>query len=99
MEAPTSVALRYDTSLPAPFVAAKGKAELAKKLVRLAEEYGVPVVSDPALAESLFYLEVGEFIPEPFYRVVAELLVMVDSVSVRGDGNYRKSTENGGTTD
>ena len=63
--------------LPAPFVAAKGQGELAAKLVRLAEVHGVPVEPAGTLAEGLFYLEVGEVIPESFYRVVAELLVFV----------------------
>lgn len=77
MKAVKSVALRYQEDLPAPFVVAKGRENLAVKLVELAEEYGVPIVSAEALAESLFYLEVGDFIPEPFYRAVAELLAFV----------------------
>jgi len=72
-----SVALRYDRDLPAPFVTAKGAGHLAEKLVELADSCGVPVVAAEALAENLFYLEVGDFIPEVFYRAVAELLAFV----------------------
>jgi flagellar biosynthesis protein len=77
METKKSIALRYDEGMPAPFVAAKGKGELAEKLVALAKLHGVPVEPADSLAESLFYLDVGEFIPEVFYRAVAELLVFV----------------------
>ena len=77
MKLAKSVALRYDDELPAPFVVAKGKGNLAVKLVELAEQYGVPITSAETLAEGLFYLEVGDFIPEPFYRAVAELLAFV----------------------
>jgi len=84
-----SVALRYEEDFPAPFVAAKGEGNLAVKLVALAEQCGVPIVSSEALAESLFYLEVGDFIPESFYRAVAEVLAFVvkTETSVRRPGS------------
>ena len=87
-----SIALRYDRDLPAPFVSARGRGELAKKLVALAQEYDVPVVAANELTESLFYLEVGDFIPEPFYRVVAELLAFVwkSTSAPTGATNHRK---------
>jgi type III secretion system FlhB-like substrate exporter len=77
MKSAKSVALRYEKDLPAPFVAAKGAGHLAAKLVELAQEHGVPVMPAETLAESLFYLEIGDFIPESFYRAVAELLAFV----------------------
>jgi flagellar biosynthesis protein len=77
MKTSRSVALQYDPSLPAPFVAARGKGHLADKLVSLAKELDIPVVPAPELTEALFYLEVGDFLPEQFYRVVAELLAFV----------------------
>jgi type III secretion system FlhB-like substrate exporter len=89
MERITGVALRYDEELPAPFVAAKGRGELATKLIALAREHGVPVVSREELAESLFYLEVGELVPESFYRVVAELLAFVWRTQGHGAGDIK----------
>lgn len=94
-----SVALSYDTGHPAPFVVARGKGELAAKLVDLAEEFGIPVVPAEELTESLFYLEVGEFIPEPFYRVVAELLVFVWRSSESATRNLKKQCVDGAETD
>lgn len=77
MEPAKSVALSYDDTLPAPFVAAKGAGHLAHKLVELAQQWGVPIASEGDLAETLFYLDVGSFIPEPLYRAVADVLVFV----------------------
>jgi flagellar biosynthesis protein FlhB len=72
-----TLALRYDSRLPAPFVSAKGTGALADKIKKYARESGVPVIEKPDLAESLFYLEVGDVLPEEFYHAVAEILVYV----------------------
>lgn len=72
-----SVALQYNSDLPAPFVVARGRGHLAEKLIELANVSNVPLVDDSALAERLFYVEVGQFIPEPFYKAVAEVLALV----------------------
>ena len=72
-----AVALVYRDPLPAPFIIAKGKGELAEKILKLAEEGGVEIVKDRELAERLFYVETGEWIPEDCYEIIAELLVFV----------------------
>ena len=74
---PKAVALSYDRSLPAPLVVAKGAGMLADRLEQIARECGVPIRRDDALAERLFVIENGQFIPEPFYRAVAEILAFV----------------------
>ena len=73
----TSVALQYDSRLPAPMVVARGKGELAQRLNALAREHGVPVVDAPEVAEALVLADPGEFIPEAFYEAVAEILGFV----------------------
>jgi type III secretion system FlhB-like substrate exporter len=72
-----AVALRYDETLPAPLVVAKGSAHMAERIQKVAEEAGVRVVADAVLAESLVTLDVGELIPEELYAAVAELLAFV----------------------
>lgn len=72
-----AVALRYDETLPAPLVVAKGSAHMAERIQKVAEEAGVRVVTDAVLAESLVTLDVGELIPEELYAAVAELLAFV----------------------
>jgi flagellar biosynthesis protein len=78
-----AVALKYDAGLPAPFVLARGAGYLADAIVRLAENAGVPVLSRPDMAERLFYLEPGAFIPEECFEVVAEMLIYVHTISQR----------------
>ena len=74
-----AVALEYDRKvMDAPVVSAKGSGFLARKIREIAREKGVPVVENKPLARSLFEnLEVGDEVPEEFYRAVAEVLAFV----------------------
>ena len=72
-----AVALQYTVDLPAPLVLASGRGALAEAILRIAKETGVPLVEDPALADSLIQLDVNTLIPESLYGVIAELLVFV----------------------
>lgn len=76
-----SVALRYDNTLPAPFIVARGKGRLAEELNKLAEQYGVPVVEDEELSGLLYEVEVGQAIPYETFEAVARILAFVYSVS------------------
>ncbi|HUX13406.1 MAG TPA: EscU/YscU/HrcU family type III secretion system export apparatus switch protein [Spirochaetia bacterium] len=78
-----SVALKYERGLPAPFILARGKGELADRIVELAERSGVPVVERRELAEALYMVDAGRFLPEEFFKTVAELLVFVQNVGKR----------------
>ena len=71
-----AVALLYD-QVRAPVIKAKGEGELAREILRLAEEHGVHVAEDPILAETLSYLQLEEEIPEEVYRSVAAILSWV----------------------
>jgi flagellar biosynthesis protein FlhB len=75
---PTHIAcaLRYDDKAgdEAPVVLACGEGELAARILRAAEDYGVPIVRDVPLARALVELEVGDTIPEALYEAVAEIL-------------------------
>jgi flagellar biosynthesis protein len=83
-----AVAIKYDNSLPAPFVIAKGSGFMAEAIISLAKKAGVPILPRPDITERLFYLETGSFIPEECFKVVAEMLVYVHNVSKRiGDTN------------
>lgn len=74
-----AIALQYKHGLmDAPKVVAKGAGHIARRIVAVASEHGVPVVEDKPLAHSLFSLvEVGHFIPVQLYRAVAEILAYV----------------------
>ena len=72
-----AVAVKYDNSLPAPFILAKGKGKIAKKLKKIARDSGVNIAYIPDLADSLIELPAGAFIPEKYYQIIAQLLIFV----------------------
>lgn len=74
-----AVALRYDRdSMIAPQVTAKGVDYLALRMKAIARENNVPVIEKPALARELYSnVEIGQGIPEKFYKAVAEILAYV----------------------
>jgi flagellar biosynthetic protein FlhB len=74
-----AVALKYERGkMHAPKVVAKGKDRLALKIKEVAFENNVPIEENPSLARALYEsCEVGDFIPEKFYRVVAKILARV----------------------
>ena len=76
-----AVALRYDQSMRAPQVVAKGKRLIAERIIALAREMGIPVVQDILLARSLYKLvDVGGEIPMALYKAVAKILAYVYAV-------------------
>lgn len=72
-----AVAVKYAQGLPAPFVIAKGRHELARRLIAIAESSGVEIVNMPRLAESLISLDEGDWIPEDYFEVIAQILAFV----------------------
>lgn len=79
-----AVALRYDQTLPAPFLVSKGEGYQAERLVEIARQYDIPISTGDPTAEALFSLDPGEMIPEDLYEVVAELLIFVAGIRQRG---------------
>jgi len=73
----TAVAVTYLKDLPAPFIVAKGRRELAERLLEIAENCGVEIVTEPELSETLYQLDVGSFIPEQLYEIIARILAQV----------------------
>ena len=59
----------------APKISVKGEALLAEKIVAVAKRYGIPVVENGALVESLSSVMLDEEIPPELYAAVATLLL------------------------
>ncbi|MBA7657962.1 hypothetical protein ES703_65905 [subsurface metagenome] len=78
-----AVAVKYIESLPAPFIVARGRGELARRIKKIAEENEIQIVSMPELTEALIELDVDSLIPEEFYQIIAELLVYVKGLKVK----------------
>lgn len=70
-----AVALRYDGDREgAPRVVARGRGEIAERILQAAAEHGVPVREDTDLLELLAVCDLDEEIPPELYSAVAELL-------------------------
>jgi flagellar biosynthesis protein len=73
----TAVALSYDMEEDkegAPKVIAKGRGEVADRILSEALRYGLPVERDGDLVSLLYASEIGEEIPVEAFIVVAEIL-------------------------
>ncbi len=85
-----AVALQYlEGRMRAPQVVAKGTREIASRIIDLARENGVPVLSAPPLARALHrHAEVGDGVPAALYAAVAEVLAWVYQLRLaRGYGS------------
>jgi len=73
-----AVAIRYEKSMEAPVVVAKGAEQLARRIRESALDHAVPVVERKDLARSLYRtVDVGQSIPPGLYQAVAEILAYV----------------------
>lgn len=75
-----AVALSYEPGTEAPVIVAAGKGYLADKIINTAKENDVPLYADDKLADTLMRLQIGDSIPPELYKVVADILVFVDSM-------------------
>jgi flagellar biosynthesis protein len=73
-----AIALAYDKdSYSAPRVTAKGRGEAARRLLAVAKEHNVPIVSDEELSEHLYLFDLESVVPETLYEVIAEIYSFV----------------------
>ncbi|MBF0582958.1 MAG: EscU/YscU/HrcU family type III secretion system export apparatus switch protein [Magnetococcales bacterium] len=73
-----AVALRYRKSKDvAPRVTASGQGRIAESIIKRAQEAGITLMEDPDLVNLLGKIPVGEAIPLPLYKAVAEVLAYV----------------------
>ncbi len=81
-----ALALKYDKEKDrAPKVAAKGRGEVAKRILEVAREHNIPIREDADLLEVLSKLDLEEEIPPHLYRVVAEMLSFIYRINA---GNH-----------
>ena len=70
--------INYDKDKDAaPRVVAKGRGEVAEKIIETARAYHVPLVEDENLVQVLEALDLETQIPPELYRAVAEVLAFV----------------------
>ncbi len=75
-----AVALKFDQTVAnSPMVNAKGEDENALTIRRIAEQNSVPVVENRPLARELYTnLEVGDIIPEEYFKILATIYAHLD---------------------
>lgn len=73
-----AVALRYEKTMAAPQVVAKGADLIALKIKEIAREHKVAVVENKPLARALYAsADIGDAVPAELYKAVAEVLAYV----------------------
>jgi len=74
-----AICLKYDEEkYDAPYVVAKGVDFIAQKIKLVAKENNVVMVENRPLARAMYnQVEIGDLVPEEFYKAVAEVLAFV----------------------
>ena len=74
-----AIAIKYDDGdMDAPIIVAKGVDFIAQKIKLIAKENEIVMVENRPLARSLYdQVEIGDRIPEEFFKAVAEILAYV----------------------
>lgn len=77
-KSPKAVALKYDQEKDGvPKVIAKGRGEIAEKIIEIARANNLPLYEDKNLVQILEALELETEIPPDLYRAVAEVLAFI----------------------
>jgi flagellar biosynthetic protein FlhB len=64
--------------MEAPLLVAKGADYLAEKIREIARAYGVPIITKPELARTIYStVKLGSPIPEALYVAIAEVMAMI----------------------
>lgn len=77
-----AVALGYKREVDAaPYILAMGQDELAKRIIKIAEDSNIPIMRNISLARKLWEEgEPFEFVPEDTYEAIAEIIRWVQSL-------------------
>ncbi|MDY0320196.1 MAG: EscU/YscU/HrcU family type III secretion system export apparatus switch protein [Arcobacteraceae bacterium] len=77
-----AAALGYEMGIDnAPKLLAKGKAEVAQKIIEIAQANNIPIKQDRDLVELLSQLELNQEIPTELYKAVAEIFSFIYDIS------------------
>jgi flagellar biosynthesis protein len=68
---------------PAPTLVAKGRGEIARKIIETAKDNNVPIKEDEELVEFLSMLDLYQEIPAEMYKAVVEILAFIYSVNIK----------------
>lgn len=71
-----AVVLAYD-QIGTSKIVASGQGEVARTLIEVAQEQGIPIQTNAQLVEALIKIDVGQEIPPELYKAVAEILAFI----------------------
>jgi flagellar biosynthetic protein FlhB len=64
--------------MSSPMLIAKGAELIAKKIIGIAKEHGVPVIENAPVARALYKMvDLNQQIPPELYKAIAEILLFV----------------------
>ena len=87
-----AAALSYDPAEnDVPILSAFGEGHMAQKIVDVARESGIPVMTEPGLTNLLSKLSVGDEIAPEMYDAVAKVLAFVSEM----DRSYGEKVKRG----
>ncbi|MCG6552299.1 MAG: EscU/YscU/HrcU family type III secretion system export apparatus switch protein [Candidatus Magnetominusculus sp. LBB02] len=73
-----AAALNYKSGTDdVPHITAKGKGNVAQKIIEIAKAHGVPIKEDKQLVDILSALDLYQEIPHELYKAVAEVLAFI----------------------
>ena len=75
-----ATALSYPEGSKAPLITAQGKDELAEKMLEIAKQHNIPIFSEPDTSGVLSLYDIGDYIPEETYEIIAKILLFVRRV-------------------
>lgn len=77
-----AVAIEYHSDAePAPRIVTMGKGSIADLIMKIAQDNGVPIMRNVALARTLFEKgKISDYIPEETYQAVAEILRWLEGI-------------------
>jgi flagellar biosynthesis protein len=80
-----AAALAYEPGHGAPRLVAKGRGEIAQRIIAAADAAGVPVHRSAELVSLLMQVDLDRHIPEALYRAVAEVLIWARGIAPERD--------------
>ena len=77
-----AIAVEYESETePAPKIVTMGQGIMADLIIKTALEYGIPIMRNVTLAQTLFQKgKISEYIPEETYQAVAEILRWLEGI-------------------
>src|SRR3990172_2938280 len=71
----------YPDTEPAPRIVTMGKGPVADMIIKAAQQYGVPVMRNVTLAQTLFEKgKISDYVPEETYQALAEILKWLEGL-------------------